>query len=131
MSWRHLDGPECTVAVTVGGTAVTAGEVVTASADTVVAIGDGELVAGVMHEDGDAAETGVQMDLLMPGSIWEVTVATLTANREVKVAMSGTDTVDAGTASDPAVGKIVNKAVVSSDTKAEVLILGGTPTIDG
>lgn len=130
MGWRHLDGPECTVQVTIGAVAVEARDVVKASADTVVAIGDGELVAGVMHEDGAANATGKQMDLLMPGSIWEVTVASQTINREVKVAMAGTDTVDAGTQADPAVGKIVNAAVVDTDTKAQVLILGGTPTID-
>ena len=128
--WRHLDGPEMTVQVTIGGTAIDAGTVVTASSDTVVAIADGGLVAGVLHDDGDANETGVVMDLLVPGSVWEVTVDTLTANREVKVAMAGTDAVDAGTSADPAVGKIVNAAVGASDTTAQVFILGGTPTID-
>ena len=95
-----------------------------------MAIGDGELVAGVLHDDGAANETGVKMDLLVPGSVWEVTVDTLTANREVKVAMAGTDIVDAGTSTNPAVGKIINAAVGASDTTAEIFILGGTPTID-
>ena len=130
MSWRHLDGPEMTVQVTIGGTAIDAGTVVKASNDTVVAIGDGELVAGVLHNDGVANEVGVVMDLLVPGSVWEATVDTLTANREVKVAMSGVDAVDEGSTSDPAIGKIVNSKIASGDTKAEIFILGGTPTID-
>jgi len=130
MSWRHLDGPEMAVQVTNGAVALDAGTVVKASSDTVVAIGDGELVAGVLHNDAVANETGVVMDLLVPGSVWEVTVDTLTANREVKVAMAGPDTVDAGTQGDPAIGKIVNAAVGASDTTAQIFILGGTPEID-
>jgi len=130
MSWRHLSGPELQVSVTMGATAGTVGEVVTASADTVVAVGDGGLVAGVLHDACDGDATNVQMDKLCPGSVWEATVDTLTANRGIKVAMAGTDAVDAGTTSDPAVGIIVNVAIGATDTKADIYIPGGTPTID-
>jgi len=113
-----------------GAVAGTVGEVVTASGDTVVAVADGGLVAGVLHNACDANATLVEMDILVPGSVWEVTVSSLTANRGIKVAMAGADAVDAGTIGGPAVGILVNEAIATADTKAQVLIIGGTPTID-
>ena len=125
MGWRHLDGPECTVRVTNGGVAVSAKDVVQYSSDTVIAATDSCEVAGVMHEDGAIDETGLKMDLLVPGSIWEVTVATQTLNRGALVYMAGASNVDAGSITNIAVGIIVNAAVASGDTTAQVLILGG------
>lgn len=130
MSWYHKDGPELTVSVTVGGTAVSANDVVQFSSGTVIAATDGCLVAGVMHDDGDANETNVKLDVLMPGSIWEVTVSSQTINQGTKVAMAGASNVDAGTSTNPSVGIIINGNVASGDTTAQILVLGGTPTID-
>jgi len=83
------------------------------------------LVAGVLHDACDGDATNVKMDILVAGSIWEVTVASQTLNRGGKVAMAGADVVETATTSENIVGEIVNDAVATGDTKAQVLILGG------
>ena len=125
MAWRHLSGPELTVRVKAGAAALSAGDPVEASGDTVVALTDGGTAIGVMHEDVAANGTG-KMDLLVPGSIWEVGVSSQTLNRFAWVYAAGSGNVDAGSAGNVAIGKIVNSAVVSADTTAQVYIVGGS-----
>lgn len=130
MTWRKLKGDVRRVSVLVGGVAVVVGQVVRYSSGAVVAVTDGTHADGVMHEAGDAAETNRNMDMFYPGDIWEATVASQTMSMGVKVAMAGADTVDVGTSSGAAVGRIVNYTLTASMTKAQVEILGEPATID-
>ena len=125
MSWRHLSGPEVTVQVTAGAAALSAGDPVEASADTVIALTDGGTCVGVMHDDADANETGVKMDKLVPGAVWEVGVSSQTLNRHALVYAAGSGNVDDGASTNIAIGEIVNAKIVATDTKAQVYILGG------
>lgn len=125
MSWRHLSGPEQTVQVTAGGAALSAGDAVEASSDTVVVLTNGGTCVGVMHEDADANETGLKMDLLMPGSVWEAGVSSQTLNRFAPVYAAGGGNVDDGSTGDIPVGVVVNSAVATGDTTAQIAIIGG------
>ena len=125
MAWRHLSGPELTVRVKAGGAALSAGDPVEASGDTVVALTDGGTAVGVMHEDVAANGTG-KMDLLLPGSIWEVGVSSQTLDRFAWVYAAGSGNVDAGATGNIAVGKVVNSPVTTADTTAQIYIVGGS-----
>lgn len=133
MGWRHIDGPELTVAVTIGATKIDAQTPVQYSGDTVVALtgSNHEEVAGVIHENGAANATKVKMDLLVPGSIWEVTEG-LTGDTEINrgglVYIKDADDVDEGSASDIAVGRVVNEKLTADSTTGQILILGGKIT---
>lgn len=127
MSWRHLDGPELTVQVTNGTPTVSAGDPVEYSSDTVIAATNGGEVAGVMHEDGAASETGLEMDILVPGSVWEVTVSSQDPdlNRGVLVYMGASSNVDEGSAGNIAIGRVINVKITDASTTAQIFIIGG------
>jgi len=131
MSWRHLDGPIRTVTVKNTAVALSAHDVVQYDGSgTVEAISANQYPDGVMHDDGVAAgEDYLKMDLLIPYSIWEVTVSSQTLVRGVLVAMAGASNVDGGDGDDPVVGVVVNKDIASGDTTGQIMILPEGQTV--
>lgn len=130
MTWRKLKGKVRRVSVLIGASPVVAGQVVYYSSGTVIAAASNTHADGVMHENGAASESNVSMDMLIPGDIWEATVDSQTLSMGDKAEMAGADTVDAGTGTQPAVGRIVNYTLTASMTKAQIEILGEPATID-
>lgn len=131
MSWRKLSGGrEGRVAVTIGSGILAVGVPFRYSGGVAVACADGSHADGVLLDAGAANETKVRAELLTPGDLWEVDVSSQTIAIGVKVAMSGASTVDAGTSTNPAIGRIVNKTVTTADSKAQIEVLGEPATID-
>jgi len=99
------------------------------SSGLIIAAADGTAVDVICAEDMSANTDNYDADLLIPGSIWQCTVSSQTLVRGTPVAMAGTSNVDGGTAADPAIGRVVNADVASTDTVAEIEILGEASAI--
>lgn len=123
--WRPVRGATMQMSVTVGAAALTAGDPIKLVDGLAVAAGDGDRVDGVMHGSGDPGEK-VFADLLVPGTVWEAPVSSLTAKAGTKLAAAASGVVDSGTSGDPSFGWIVDGDVASSDTVVHFVVERGS-----
>jgi hypothetical protein len=123
---RLLRGEDRRFSVTNGAGILTAGDPFTLESGVATASSDGDTVHGVIVDTVAISATNCAAYLLVPGSVWEITVASLTSKVGTKVAAAGTGAFDEGTGSGASLGWIVDKDLAATDTTARIVIDRGT-----
>jgi hypothetical protein len=123
--WKHLRGPRLQTTIQCGAVAVLAGVPVIETSGLAVAVADGGRPTHVSKYDMVINTDYYEADYLVPGSVWRVACASLTAERGTPVVMSSATEVDAGSSTNKVIGKICDHDVVTADTECDIVIVDG------
>lgn len=124
--WKHLGGPLLQTTVKCGaGAAIAVGMPMVESAGTMVAMSDGVRPTHVSKAAMVASTDFYEADYLVPGSKWRVPCSGLTAARGTLVYAAGAENVDGGSATNEAIGRVVNHDCGATDTTVDIVIVEG------
>ena len=118
----QVRGEDRRFSVTIGAGALEAGDIFTLTSGLAVACTDGSKIDGVLCRTGAISATNIPAWILGDGDVWDFTVASLTADMGDKLVPAGADALDAGTATNPSIGIIIEGAITTAEVQARVLI---------